>query len=190
MATPPVAQELIVGASIDPVFGRCCCSARVARAVEVLRRPRDRAAAAQPRAGARAVSRTRVAKLLAGYRDHRPRLDAICDVLVALSQMLPTCPSSRARHQPAVGRPRRRDRARCALRVSARARRRARLRDHALPGRLVETVAWQASRSSCARSARGRGRSTVPSSSDCSPRTCGCASSARARAVPAASWRA
>ena len=31
------------------------------------------------------ISRTRVAKLLAGYRDHPPaKLDAICDVLIAL----------------------------------------------------------------------------------------------------------
>jgi acetyltransferase len=39
------------------------------------------------------VSRTRVARLLAGYRDHPPvRLDAICDVLIALSQMLADLP--------------------------------------------------------------------------------------------------
>jgi acetyltransferase len=39
------------------------------------------------------VSRTRVAKLLAGYRDHPPaRIDAICDVLIALSQMLADLP--------------------------------------------------------------------------------------------------
>ena len=39
------------------------------------------------------VSRTRVAKLLAGYRDHPPvDLDAICDVLIALSQMLADLP--------------------------------------------------------------------------------------------------
>src|SRR5439155_9657920 len=39
------------------------------------------------------VSRTRVAKLLAGYRDHpAARLDAICDVLIALSQMLADLP--------------------------------------------------------------------------------------------------
>ena len=39
------------------------------------------------------ISRTRVAKLLAGYRDHPPaRLDAIADVLIALSQMLADLP--------------------------------------------------------------------------------------------------
>ena len=39
------------------------------------------------------VSRTRVAKLLAGYRDRPPvNMDALCDVLVALSQMLADLP--------------------------------------------------------------------------------------------------
>ncbi len=39
------------------------------------------------------VSRTRVARLLAGYRDHPPvNLDALCDVLIALSQMLADLP--------------------------------------------------------------------------------------------------
>nr|WP_308296384.1 GNAT family N-acetyltransferase [Rhizobacter sp. J219] len=39
------------------------------------------------------VSRTRVARLLAGYRDHPPaQLDAVCDVLIAVSQMLADLP--------------------------------------------------------------------------------------------------
>jgi acetyltransferase len=39
------------------------------------------------------ISRTRVARLLAGYRDHPPaKLDAIADVLIALSQMLADLP--------------------------------------------------------------------------------------------------
>jgi acetyltransferase len=62
-------------------------------AVEVIA---DRAVALPPlnRAlAAELVSRTRIAKLLAGYRDHPPaRLDAIHDVLVAVSQMLADLP--------------------------------------------------------------------------------------------------
>jgi acetyltransferase len=39
------------------------------------------------------VAATRVARLLAGYRDHPPaRMEAICDVLVAVSQMLADLP--------------------------------------------------------------------------------------------------
>ena len=93
MAARPFAQELIVGASIDPVFGPVLLFGQGGTAVEVLA---DRAIGLPPlnRALARElVSRTRVAKLLAGYRDHLPaNLDAICDVLVALSQMLADLP--------------------------------------------------------------------------------------------------
>ncbi|HEY2925374.1 bifunctional acetate--CoA ligase family protein/GNAT family N-acetyltransferase [Piscinibacter sp.] len=93
MATRPLAQELIVGASVDPVFGPVLLFGQGGTAVEVLA---DRAIALPPlnRVLARElVSRTRVARLLAGYRDHPPaRLDSICDTLVALSQMLADLP--------------------------------------------------------------------------------------------------
>jgi acetyltransferase len=93
MASRPFAQELIVGASVDPVFGPVLLFGQGGTAVEVIA---DRAIALPPlnRVLARElVSRTRVAKLLAGYRDHPPaRLDAICDVLIALSQMLADMP--------------------------------------------------------------------------------------------------
>jgi acetyltransferase len=93
MARRPLAQELIVGASIDPVFGPVLLFGQGGTAVEVLA---DRAIGLPPlnRVLARElVSRTRVAKLLAGYRDHPPaRLDAIGDVLVAVSQMLADLP--------------------------------------------------------------------------------------------------
>ena len=93
MATRPLAQELIVGASVDPVFGPVLLFGQGGTAVEVLA---DRAIGLPPlnRVLARElVSRTRVAKLLAGYRDHPPaHLDAICDVLIALSQMLADLP--------------------------------------------------------------------------------------------------
>ena len=93
MAMRPLAQELIVGASIDPVFGPVLLFGQGGTAVEVFA---DRALALPPlnRVLARElVSRTRVAKLLAGYRDHPPvNLDAVCDVLNALSRMLADLP--------------------------------------------------------------------------------------------------
>src|SRR6185503_10261779 len=93
MVSRPMAQELIVGASVDFVFGPVLLFGQGGTAVEVLA---DRAIALPPlnRVLARdLVSRTRVAKLLAGYRDHPPaRLDAIGDVLIALSQMLADLP--------------------------------------------------------------------------------------------------
>ncbi|WP_280156041.1 bifunctional acetate--CoA ligase family protein/GNAT family N-acetyltransferase [Piscinibacter sp. XHJ-5] len=93
MADRPLAQELIVGASIDAVFGPVLMFGQGGTAVEVIA---DRAVALPPlnRAlAAELVSRTRIAKLLAGYRDHPPaRVDAIHDVLVAVSQMLADLP--------------------------------------------------------------------------------------------------
>jgi len=93
MATRPFAQELIVGASVDALFGPVLLFGQGGTAVEVVA---DRALALPPlnRTLARdLVSRTRVAKLLAGYRDHPPaQMDAICDALVAVSQMLADLP--------------------------------------------------------------------------------------------------
>ena len=93
MVTRPLAQELIVGASIDPVFGPVLLFGHGGTAVEVLA---DRVIGLPPlnRVLAREmVLRTRVARLLAGYRDHPPvDLDAVCDVLIALSQMLAVLP--------------------------------------------------------------------------------------------------
>jgi acetyltransferase len=89
----PHAQELIVGASIDSVFGPVILCGQGGTAVEVIG---DTAIALPPlnRALARElVSRTRIARLLAGFRDHPPaRLDALYDVLVAVSQMLADLP--------------------------------------------------------------------------------------------------
>ena len=93
MAARPLAQELILGATIDPVFGPVLLFGQGGVAVEVLA---DRAIALPPlnRVLARElIARTRVAKLLAGYRDRPPaKLDAIADVLIALSQMLADLP--------------------------------------------------------------------------------------------------
>jgi acetyltransferase len=93
MVRRPLAQELIVGAHVDRVFGPVVLFGQGGTAVEVLA---DRAVALPPlnRALARElVSRTRVARLLAGYRDHPPaRVDAVCDALIAVSQMLADLP--------------------------------------------------------------------------------------------------
>ncbi|MFL6664999.1 MAG: bifunctional acetate--CoA ligase family protein/GNAT family N-acetyltransferase, partial [Rhizobacter sp.] len=93
MVQRPLAQELIVGASIDPSFGPVLLFGQGGTAVEVVA---DRAIALPPLNRALAselVSRTRVARLLEGYRDHRPAdFDAINDVLVAVSQMLADLP--------------------------------------------------------------------------------------------------
>ncbi|HEY5321359.1 MAG TPA: bifunctional acetate--CoA ligase family protein/GNAT family N-acetyltransferase [Caldimonas sp.] len=93
MVHRPLAQELIVGTSVDSLFGPVLMFGQGGTAVEVIA---DRAVALPPlnRTLARdLVSRTRVARLLAGYRDHPPaQLEAICDVLIALSQMLADLP--------------------------------------------------------------------------------------------------
>lgn len=89
----PHAQEVIVGASIDSVFGPVILCGQGGTAVEVVA---DSAVALPPlnRAlAAELVSRTRVSRLLAGYRDHPPaRIEALYDVLMAVSQMLADLP--------------------------------------------------------------------------------------------------
>jgi acetyltransferase len=89
MIERPRAEELIVGANLDSVFGPVLLFGQGGVAVEVVG---DRAIALPPLNEALArelVSRTRVAKLLAGYRD-RPaaRVDAVIGVLTAVSALL------------------------------------------------------------------------------------------------------
>jgi acetyltransferase len=89
MARRPGAHELIVGATVDATFGPVVLFGQGGTAAEVIG---DRAVALPPLDALLArdlVSRTRIAKLLAGYRD-RPAadLDAICGVLVRLSQLV------------------------------------------------------------------------------------------------------
>ena len=93
MVERPHAEELIVGASIDDVFGPVLLFGRGGIAVEVLG---DRAVALPPLNHVLArelIARTQVSKLLAGYRD-RPaaRLDAVIDVLLAVSRLLADLP--------------------------------------------------------------------------------------------------
>ncbi|CAM3953801.1 bifunctional acetate--CoA ligase family protein/GNAT family N-acetyltransferase [Roseateles saccharophilus] len=93
MARRPHAQELIVGTHVDAIFGPVLLFGQGGTAVEVLG---DRAVALPPlnRALARElIDRTRVARLLAGYRDRPPaQLDALCDALIAVARMLADLP--------------------------------------------------------------------------------------------------
>ena len=89
MARRPGAHELIVGVSTDPIFGPVILFGQGGTAVEVIK---DRAIALPPLNETLArelINRTRVAKLLAGYRGH-PAADvgAICTVLSRISYML------------------------------------------------------------------------------------------------------
>jgi acetyltransferase len=93
MVRRPQGHELIVGAGIDPLFGPVLLCGHGGTSFEVVV---DRAVALPPLnrpLAAELVSRTRVARLLAGYSDHAPaRLEALYDVLIALSQMLVDLP--------------------------------------------------------------------------------------------------
>lgn len=89
----PTAQELIVGAHVDAIFGPVLLFGQGGVAVEVIG---DRAVALPPlnRALARElIDRTQVRRLLAGYRGRAPAdLDAISDVLIAVARMLEDLP--------------------------------------------------------------------------------------------------
>ena len=87
------AHELIIGASVDPIFGPVILFGAGGTAVEVLA---DRALALPPLNTPLAlaqINRTRIAKLLQGYRDE-PAADTngIAQVLVAVSQLLADVP--------------------------------------------------------------------------------------------------
>ncbi len=89
MVARPRAFELIVGMTVDAQFGPVILFGSGGTSVEIVG---DRAVALPPLNAVLAselVSRTRIARLLAGYRD-RPPVDvaAIHRVLVALSQMV------------------------------------------------------------------------------------------------------
>lgn len=87
------AHELIIGASVDPLFGPVILFGQGGTSVEVVA---DRALALPPLNTSLAealVERTRIAKLLRGYRDVPPaRMDAITGTLVAISQLLADVP--------------------------------------------------------------------------------------------------
>ena len=93
MAQRPGAVELIVGAATDATFGPVILFGQGGTAVEVIA---DRAVALPPLNAALArevIFRTRISRLLAGYRD-RPAadLDAICGVLIRTAQLIADLP--------------------------------------------------------------------------------------------------
>lgn len=89
MARRPRALELIVGASVDALFGPVLLFGHGGTSVEVVA---DRAVALPPLNLPLArdlISRTRVSRLLAGWRDvPAADVDAVAGVLMALSQLL------------------------------------------------------------------------------------------------------
>ena len=123
MVRRPHAQELIVGASIDPVFGPVILFGDGGIAVEVTADQRSRCRRSTA-PGARMVARTRVARCWpATATSRRPtrRLCTTADRAVADADR--PARAGRARHQSAVGRRARRAGARARVRVAPRPRR-------------------------------------------------------------------
>ena len=93
MARRPGAHELIVGISTDPIFGPVILFGQGGTAGEVIG---DRAVALPPlnmRLAREMIERTRVYKLLKGYRDRPPvDLDAVCLTLTQVSQLVVDIP--------------------------------------------------------------------------------------------------
>ena len=89
----PNAQELIAGIANDPTFGPVVLFGQGGTAVEVIG---DRAVALPPLNGVLAremIERTRVAKLLAGYRDTPPAdMTAIANTLIKVGELLADLP--------------------------------------------------------------------------------------------------
>ena len=89
MVVRPKAHEVIIGAAVDAVFGPVILFGQGGVAVEVVR---DRAVALPPlnlMLAAELVSRTRVARLLEGYRDRPPaHREALHLALVKVSQLM------------------------------------------------------------------------------------------------------
>lgn len=87
------ARELIAGAATDAIFGPVILFGHGGTAVEIIA---DRAVALPPlnlSLARELISRTRVSRLLAGYRDQAPAdMDAICLTLVKLSQLIAELP--------------------------------------------------------------------------------------------------
>jgi acetyltransferase len=140
------AHELIVGASVDPVFGPVILFGAGGTAVEVLA---DRALSLPPlnRPLALAqIDRTRIARLLRGYRDEPAAdIDGVADTLVTVSRLLAQVPEIAeldinpllTNHEGAVALDAR-------VRVSAsRPAGAARFAIQPYPEHLIETWAWQ-----------------------------------------------
>lgn len=93
MARRPKAFELIIGATTDPIFGPIILFGQGGTAVEVIR---DQAIGLPPLnmiLARELISRTRISRLLAGYRDRPPvDQDAICLALIQISQIMADIP--------------------------------------------------------------------------------------------------
>ena len=93
MVTRPGAQELIAGIASDRTFGPVLLVGEGGTAVEI---KADRAIGLPPLNMVLAqdmLSRTRVSRLLAGYRNHPPaNVQALCRVLVQLSHLVAAVP--------------------------------------------------------------------------------------------------
>ncbi|RIK34775.1 MAG: GNAT family N-acetyltransferase, partial [Chloroflexi bacterium] len=93
MARRPHAHELIVGVATDPIFGPVILFGQGGAAVEVVG---DRAVALPPlnlNLAHDLVARTRVARLLAGYRNQPPAdMSAIYATLLAVAQLVADLP--------------------------------------------------------------------------------------------------
>ncbi len=93
MARRPDARELIIGVTTDPIFGPVILFGQGGIAVEVMK---DHALALPPLNSVLAhdlISRTRVASLLAAYRNKPAAdLDAICAVLIQVAQLVAEIP--------------------------------------------------------------------------------------------------
>lgn len=96
MIVRPKAQELILGAAVDPAFGPCLLFGHGGVATEVIA---DRCMGLPPlnlNLATDMISRTRISRLLAGFRDRRPAdIPAIANVLVALSDLVVDFPEIR-----------------------------------------------------------------------------------------------
>ena len=93
MADRPGAHELIVGVTCDAIFGPVILFGEGGTAVEVIA---DRAVSLPPlnmHLARDMISRTRIWRLLQGYRDRPPvDMDALCLTLVQISQMIVDIP--------------------------------------------------------------------------------------------------
>lgn len=93
MIRRPNAHELIIGTNDDPIFGPVILFGHGGTAVEVIA---DRVIALPPlnmTLARDAVNRTRIARLLAGYRDRAPAdIESICQTLVKVSQLITDLP--------------------------------------------------------------------------------------------------
>jgi acetyltransferase len=94
--SPPTARELILGITYDPTFGAVIVFGRGGTAVDIIN---DRALALPPldlKLARELIERTRVSRLLRGYRDvPAVRLDDVALTLVKLAQLAADIPEVR-----------------------------------------------------------------------------------------------